>query len=68
MGVMATQILYYTLAEAAQALRCDKRTIRRWIKDGLLPYIKPGRKFLFRVTDIQNLPTSRPLTREEVLK
>jgi len=66
--LMQTQLHYYTLAEAAQALRSDKRTLRRWIKEGILPFIKPGRKFLFRVTDIQNLPTSKPLTREEVLK
>ena len=33
----------YTVAEAADLLRCHRRTVYRWIKDGTLPSVLIGR-------------------------
>ena len=65
---MITTATYKTLAEAAITLRCSKRTLLRWIKDGKLSFVRLGRKYLFRETDLLNIEASRLSTVEEIIK
>jgi excisionase family DNA binding protein len=39
--------------EAAKSCRVKKPTIRKWAKEGRLPYVRIGREMLFRESDIQ---------------
>lgn len=48
-------------------MRCNPRTIRRYVAAGELPFVRIGRKYLFRETDLLTLPTARRASREEVL-
>ncbi len=50
---------YKTLEEAALILRANKRTLRRYIADGKIPHVRIGRKYLFRETDLLDLPTTK---------
>lgn len=59
---------YKTLAEAAITLRCSKRTLLRWIKDGKLSFVRLGRQYLFRESDLLNIEASRLSTVEEIIK
>jgi len=56
-----------TLEEAASILRANKRTLRRYIKQGKIPFVRFGRRYLFRDTDLLNLPATRRATTEEIL-
>jgi excisionase family DNA binding protein len=49
---------YKTLKEAAQILRSNPRSVRRYIKEGKITYVQLGRKFLFREADLLSLPAS----------
>lgn len=59
--------IYRTLDEAAQILRANPRSLRRYIKDGKLPFVRLGRKYLFRESDLLGLPTHRRADRERIL-
>ena len=48
---------YRTLEETAKILRSNPRSLRRYIKDGKLPFVRLGRKYLFRESDLLDLPT-----------
>jgi excisionase family DNA binding protein len=50
---------YKTLEEAAGVLRYSKRTLRRFIADGKIPHVRIGRKYLFRESDLLDLPTQK---------
>ena len=65
---MITTATYKTLAEAAITLRCSKRTLLRWIKDGKLSFVRLGRKYLFRESDLLNLQTTRLSSAEEIIQ
>jgi excisionase family DNA binding protein len=43
-----TQPEFLTLTEAARLFRVCPRTLRRWIAAGQIPFVRIGRKFLFR--------------------
>jgi excisionase family DNA binding protein len=58
---------YKTLDEAAGILRSNKRTLRRYITDGKIPFVRIGRKYLFRETDLMGLPTHHRSSREQIL-
>ncbi len=58
---------YKTLDEAAGILRSNKRTLRRYIADGKIPFVRIGRKYLFRETDLLGLPTHQRASREQIL-
>ena len=58
---------YKTLDEAAGILRSNKRTLRRYIADGKIPFVRIGRKYLFRETDLLGLPTHHRSSREQIL-
>jgi excisionase family DNA binding protein len=63
-----TQLTHYrTLEEAAGILRSNPRTIRRYIRDGKIPFVRIGRKYLFRETDLMGLPTHHRSSREQIL-
>ena len=65
---MSTQTTTYkTLDEAAGILRSNKRTLRRYIADGKIPFVRIGRKYLFRETDLLGLPTHHRSSREQIL-
>ena len=63
-----TQLTHYrTLEEAAGILRSTPRTLRRYIRDGKIPFVRIGRKYLFRETDLMGLPTHHRARREQIL-
>jgi excisionase family DNA binding protein len=41
-----------TLKEAASFLRCSERSIKRYIKDGRVPFTRFGRRYLFRAEEL----------------
>jgi excisionase family DNA binding protein len=55
---------YLTLEEAAAVLRSNPRTIRRYIRDGKISFVRIGRKYLFRESDLMGLPTNQKGTRK----
>lgn len=55
---------YLTLEEAAAVLRSNPRTIRRYIRDGKISFVRIGRKYLFRDSDLLNLPSTQKGTRK----
>jgi excisionase family DNA binding protein len=65
MSIQATT--YKTLEEAADILRSNKRTLRRYITDGKIPFVRIGRKYLFRETDLMGLPTHHRASREQII-
>jgi excisionase family DNA binding protein len=65
MSIQATT--YKTLDEAAGILRSNKRTLRRYITDGKIPFVRIGRKYLFRETDLMGLPTHHRASREQII-
>jgi excisionase family DNA binding protein len=44
-----------TVDEAAQRLRVSKYTLRGWVSQRRIPYVKIGRRTLFNPTDLDNL-------------
>lgn len=54
-------ILFYTLLmtdlmdvkELADVLRVEVPTVQRWLREGKLPFIQPGRKKLVRRSDLE---------------
>jgi excisionase family DNA binding protein len=50
------------LSEAAERYALSLRTLRGWIHRGTLPAAKPGREYLVRAADLEQLLT--PSTRE----
>ena len=44
-----------TVAEAAQRLRISEYTLRGWISQRRIPYVKIGRRTLFNPADLVNL-------------
>lgn len=43
---------YMTLSEAAQFLRCSERSLKRYIKDGRVPFTRFGHRYLFRAEEL----------------
>jgi excisionase family DNA binding protein len=58
---------YRTLDEASVILRTHQRTLRRYIKAGKIPFVRIGRKYLFRESDLMSLPATQRATRESIL-
>lgn len=58
-----------TVSEAAQRLRISKHTLRSWVSQRRMPYVKIGRRTLFNPSDLDSLIKSctieprRPKTR-----
>lgn len=53
---------YYTPAEAAAILEIHRNTLYRYLKMGILPYIRIGGKILLSVDDINSLDSHRDNT------
>ena len=47
-----------TVGEASQRLRISEHTLRRWINQRRLSYVKLGRRTLFNPADLDNLVKS----------
>jgi excisionase family DNA binding protein len=45
----------FTVDEAAQRLGVSKHTLRGWVSQRRIPYVKIGRRTLFSPTDLENL-------------
>lgn len=45
----------YTIKEVAEVFRVHKNTINNWKKSGKLPYVKVGRRVLFKESDVKKL-------------
>ena len=58
---------YLTLVEVAGLLRCSKRSVQRYIEDGKLPYLRLGKRYLFRLDEICAM-TRRLASVEDILK
>jgi len=58
---------YLTLNETADSLRAHPRTLRRWCKQGKLPFLRLGRRYLFLVEDLASLRTKALATREAII-
>jgi excisionase family DNA binding protein len=43
---------YMTLKEAALFLRCSERSLKRYVKDGRVPFTRFGRRYLFRAEEL----------------
>ena len=50
---------FATVREAAEWLRVSERTIRRWIKEGLLPCRHFGRTVRIAWKDLKDLPAKQ---------
>jgi len=44
-----------TVPEAAQRLRISEHTLRSWVSQRRMPYVKMGRRTLFNPSDLDNL-------------
>lgn len=62
--IMPQTTIYKTLEETAEILRANTRSVRRYIKDGKIPFVRLGRKYLFRESDLMGLPTNQKGTRK----
>lgn len=49
-AIYQTAVDYVRVGEAAASLGVSDRTIRRWIRAGRLPVVRPGRDFLIPAT------------------
>lgn len=59
---------YLTLSEAAAFLRISKRTMLRYIAEGKLPFVRLGKKYLFKLEELSaGLKSHRFSTVEEIL-
>lgn len=50
----------FTIKEASAYLEVAEITIRRWAKEGKLPYHKVGKNYVFRVDDLRALKQKKP--------
>ena len=57
--------LYYTIGEVAEVFRVHKNTIINWKKSGKLPYVKVGRRVLFKESDVKKLMDEYTMTDTE---
>lgn len=53
---------YLTVAEIAELVRMDEKTVRRAIRAGRLPAFQPGGRYLVREQDARNWIETRPAT------
>jgi excisionase family DNA binding protein len=56
-----------TLEEKAYDLRTHPRTVRRWCKEGKIPFLRLGRRYLFLDDDLAALQTKPLATREAII-
>ena len=45
----------FTIKETSEYLEVAEITIRRWVKEGKLPYDKVGKNYVFRIGDLREL-------------
>jgi excisionase family DNA binding protein len=57
--MLAAQERFYSLEEVAEQLGVSERTVRRWIKSGVLPAYKPGREYRIRAGELEEFLQSR---------
>ena len=62
------QTPYLTLGEAAQFLRISKRTMLRYLAEGKIPFVRFGKKYLFKSEELgTGMKSTRISTVEEIL-
>jgi excisionase family DNA binding protein len=61
------QTPYLTLSEAAQFLRISKRTMLRYLAEGKIPFVRFGKKYLFKSDELGGMKSTRISTVEEIL-
>ena len=44
---------FLTVDEVASLLRVHSQTVRRWVRDESIPYVRAGRRIRFRRSDVQ---------------
>ncbi len=55
---------YLKMEQAAAALHTNTRTLTRWIRQGKIPFVKSGRRYLFNPADLLNLPSGTQARRD----
>ena len=50
----------FTIKEAAEYLEFAEITIRRWAKEGKLPYHKVGKNYVFHIEDLREVKQKTP--------
>jgi excisionase family DNA binding protein len=53
----AAEITAMTIEEAAPHLKIAPKTLRKWLREGMFPGVKVGRKWLVRVADVEHALT-----------
>ena len=61
---MATDDPYLTIKDIRSELRLSHETVRKWIVSGQLPYVKVGRQYRVRRSDLQRMLAGNPSTDE----
>ena len=51
--------MYMTVGEVAELLRVDEKTVRNWIRNGLLPAIRVGRQYRIERTEYESFVSAR---------
>jgi len=63
-----SQQQYLTLSEAAAFLRISKRTMLRYLAEGKIPFVRLGKKYLFKSEELgAGMKSHRISTVEEIL-
>ena len=65
--ISPVQTPYLTLGEAAQFLRISKRTMLRYLAEGKIPFVRFGKKYLFKSGELAGMKSHRISTVEEIL-
>lgn len=50
----------FTIKETSEYMELAEITIRRWAKEGKLPYDKVGKNYVFRVDDLREIKRKMP--------
>ena len=66
--ISPVQTPYLTLSEAAAFLRISKRTMLRYLAEGKIPFVRFGKKYLFKSEELgTGMKSHRLSTVEEIL-
>lgn len=56
---------YYTTTETAQELNTTRRTVSRWLKDGIIIGTKPGANWQIAAAEVERMRNERQQRQDE---